>query len=76
MIAPQSSGTNWPTAFMLKPAGVCIQLFTASIQNADITVPTATIDVAAMCNRGPTLSRPNSMIPRNPASRKKADNTS
>ena len=58
------------------PAGVCIQLFTDRIQKADIAVPPATARQAIMCSVGPTRSRPKSMMPRKPASRKKADSTS
>ena len=38
------------------PCGVCIQLFAERIQNAEISVPTATASVAAKCSRGPTRS--------------------
>jgi len=75
-MASQSSGVNCPTALMPKPCGVCIQLLTEMIQNAEIAVPTATISVATKCSRLPTRSMPNSMTPRNPASRKKAVSTS
>ena len=61
---------------MVQPAGVCIQLLAAKIQVADSKVPTATMQVAKKCSFGPTLLMPNSMTPRNPASRKKAESTS
>lgn len=74
--AHQSVATNWPAALIANPAGVCIQLFTDRIQKAEKNVPAATIAVATKCRSGPTRSRPNSMTPRKPASRKKADSTS
>ena len=58
------------------PAGVCIQLLADKIQNEESSVPTATMQVAKKCRPFPTRFRPNNMIPRNPASRKKADKTS
>jgi len=67
---------NWPCAFIAKPAGVCIQLLTDRIQNADTKVPKATISVAAKCRPLPTLFMPNSITPRKPASRKNAVSTS
>ncbi len=54
------------------PAGVCIQLFTDKIQNAEMNVPTAAMRVAKKCNRLPTFCMPNNMTPRKPASRKKS----
>ena len=65
-----------PSAPTPKPAGVCIQLFTERIQKADRKVPPATMQVAKKCSPRPTRSMPNSMTPRNPASRKKAVRTS
>src|SRR5271155_4072501 len=76
MANQEPCGTNWPTSFTAQPAGVCIQLFAARIQVADNKVPSATMQVAKKCSFGPTLLIPNSITPRNPASRKKADNTS
>jgi hypothetical protein len=61
--------TSWP-------AGVCIQEFSARIQNADSVVPKATRKVDSRCTRSLTRPWPNSMIPRKPASRKKAVSTS
>ena len=61
---------------MLNPAGVCIQLLTDRIQNAEKNVPNATIRVAKKWSFLPTLFIPNNIIPKNPASRKKADKTS
>ena len=55
-----------------KPAGVCIHEFSTRIQNAEIVVPTATSTVAAVWTRFETRFQPNSMMPRNAASRKKA----
>ena len=54
------------------PSGVCIQLFAAMIHEVEIAVPSATMHVAKKCSFGPTRLSPNSMIPRNPASRKNA----
>lgn len=76
MMASQLVGRNRPSAATVKPAGVCIQEFTDKIQNALSSVPNATRQLAAKCNRGPTLLMPNSMTPRNPASRKNAVSTS
>src|SRR5476649_1112730 len=59
-----------------KPCGVCIQLFEAKIQKVDISVPSATMQVAKKCRPGPTRFQPNSITPRNPASRKNAVRTS
>ncbi len=67
---------NWPLSFMPYPAGVCIHELADRIQKAENSVPIATIMVARKCSRGPTRLRPNSMMPRNPASRKNADSTS
>ncbi|GJE44509.1 hypothetical protein AEGHOMDF_3697 [Methylobacterium soli] len=59
-----------------KPAGVCIQELADRIQKAETSVPKATMQVETKCSRSPTRSQPNSMIPRKPASRKKAVMTS
>ena len=69
-------GRNWPLAPISNPVGVCIQLLTERIQKAEMKVPNATMQVAAKCNFRPTRSIPNSITPRNPASRKKAVSTS
>ena len=61
---------------MPNPCGVCIHEFTDRIHVAEIAVPTATMAVANMCRPGPTFSRPKSMMPRKPASRKNAVSTS
>src|ERR1700737_4877523 len=66
-------GTNCPASFIIHPAGVCIQLFADRIHVAEMSVPTATMQVARKCSLGPTLLIPNSMTPRNPASRKNAE---
>ncbi len=58
------------------PAGVCIQLLAERIQNAEIAVPTATAMAENTCSQGGTRFQPNSMMPRNVASRKKAVSTS
>ena len=50
-IAHQLSGWNTPST-MRSPAGVCIQLFAAMIQNVEISVPSATMQVAKKCMRG------------------------
>ena len=72
----QSAATYCPAAFMAWPVGVCIQELADRIQNAEISVPTATISVAKKCSLWPTRSRPNSITPRKPASRKNAVSTS
>ena len=59
-----------------KPAGVCIQEFSARIQTADMVVPAATKKVATVCTRSLTRCRPNSMMPSMVASKKNAVNTS
>ena len=76
MAAQPAAGTNCPSALMAYPVGVCIQLFTLRIQNAEMKVPTATMSVAKKCRRLPTFCMPNSMTPRKPASRKNAVSTS
>ena len=75
MTASQSTGTTRPSMISW-PCGVCIQLFEAMIQVAEIKVPSATMAVANMCRPGPTRCQPNSITPRKPASRKKAVSTS
>ena len=61
---------------MVKPAGVCMKLLADRIQNAEIAVPSATMQVAKKCTHFGTRFQPNSMMPRKPASRKKAVSTS
>ena len=46
------------------------------IQNVEISVPSATMQVAKKCSRGDTRRQPNSITPRNVASRKNAVSTS
>src|SRR5262245_24255793 len=46
------------------------------IQNADINVPPATAMAESVCSHGGTRFQPNSITPRNVASRKKATSTS
>ncbi len=46
------------------------------IQKAEISVPSATRQVAVKCRPGPTFFQPNNMTPRKLASRKKAVSTS
>ena len=58
------------------PAGVCIQLLAERIQNADISVPAATAIAESVCSHGGMRFQPNSIAPRNVASRKKATMTS
>ena len=64
----------WPSK--AKATGCCIQLLAEVIQNAEIRVPKATIQVAVKCRPGPTFFQPSSITPRNEASRKKAVSTS
>lgn len=71
----QSTGTTWPLMISC-PCGVCIQLLEARIQKVEISVPSATMQVAKKCRPGPTRFQPNSITPRKPASRKKAVSTS
>src|SRR6266540_1414518 len=54
------------------PAGVCIQEFSARIQNDENSVPTATMAAAKKWAHGGTSLRPNRRTPRKLASRKKA----
>ena len=75
MIAHQSTACATPSRIS-KPAGVCIQVLRARIQKADSVVPKATRKVASVCTRFETRLKPNSMMPRNTASRKKAVRTS
>jgi len=63
-------------SIMANPAGVCIQLSSARIQNAEIVVPSATRKAATACMRGETRCPPKSITPRNAASRKKANRIS
>ena len=56
----------------LPPAGVCIHEFASTIQNAESEAPAATIAVANRCTGRGTLSQPNIMMPRKPASSMKA----
>jgi len=74
--ATQSVATIRPSGVIAKPAGDCIQLLAEMIQNEETSVPRATRQVARKCSPGPTRFQPNSMTPRNEASRKKAVSTS
>ena len=74
-ICHQSPGVKKPY-FSTWPCGVCIQLMAAMIQKVEISVPSATMAVQKKCTHGPTRRAPNSITPRNPASRKKAVSTS
>ena len=74
-MAAQSVGKNRPSRIS-KPAGVCIQLLAERIQKDEISVPSATMEAAKKCMPRGTRSRPNSRMPRNAASRKKAVTTS
>ena len=68
-----SQSVAWATPSRISnPAGVCIHELSARIQKADAVVPTATRTVARVCTQFATLRKPNSMMPRNTASRKKA----
>ncbi len=75
MIAHQSSGMATPSTISW-PVGVCIQLFAASTQNAESMVPVATAMDENTCSQRGTRPQPNSMMPRNVASRKNAVSTS
>ena len=76
MASPQSVTCSTPSSATRKPAGVCIQLLADRIQKAEITVPSATMQAAKKCTGFDTRLAPNSMMPRKPASRKKAVKTS
>src|SRR3989337_705514 len=65
----------WPSATVW-PTGVCIQELSAMIQNADSEVPNATSTVDVRCTQPGTRFMPNSITPRNVASRKNAVSTS
>ena len=65
-----------PSSANAKPCGVCIHELAARIQNALISVPKATMQVEKKCSFGPTFFQPNSITPRNDASRKNAVSTS
>jgi hypothetical protein len=58
------------------PAGVCIQELAAKIQKDERIVPKETRHVARKWISRRTLVQPKIMMPRNPASRKKAVSTS
>src|SRR5690606_30903127 len=68
--------TMVPSSAQAQPCGVCIQELAARIQNAENNVPIATMQVEKKCKPGPTRFQPNSMMPRNEASRKNAVSTS
>jgi len=72
----QFFGTKRPPLPMAKPVGVCIQELAVRIQPIEVSVPAETMQVESQCSFGPTRFIPNSMMPRNPASRKKAVSTS
>lgn len=72
----KSVATIVPSAANSNPCGVCIQELAARIQNDEISVPMATMHVAKKCSFGPTFFHPNSITPRNDASRKNAVSTS
>ena len=63
------SRTSWP-------AGVCIQLLAARIQNAEVAVPIAIVIAENTSRPRGARFQPNSNTPRNVASRKKAVRTS
>ena len=72
-----SQSVAWATPSRISnPAGVCIHELSARIQKADAVVPMATSTVASVWTQFATLRKPNSMTPRNTASRKKAVSTS
>ena len=70
-IAHQSVAWATPSRIS-KPTGVCIHELSAMIQKADRVVPPATSTVASVWMRLETRRKPNNMMPRNAASRKKA----
>ena len=76
MTCHQSATCSTPSSSTRKPAGVCIQLLAERIQKAEIAVPSATMQVAKKCTHFGTRFQPNSMMPRKPASKKKAVRTS
>ena len=67
----QSVGKKRPL-ITSKPAGVCIQLLAARIQNDEKRVPSNTMTEARKCAQGGTSLRPNKSTPRKAASRKNA----
>jgi hypothetical protein len=67
---------NLPSGPMMNPAGVCIQLLAAKIQNALKLAPNATMQQAKKWKPGRTRFTPKSITPMNPASRKNAVSTS
>ena len=75
-IAHQSTGTNCPFSATAQPAGGVHPGIDAEDPEGRHRMPKATIRVARECSVGPTFSRPNSVTPRKPASRKKAVSTS
>ena len=58
------------------PFGVCIQLLVDIIQKAEAVAPPHTRKVAKKCVLLFTALQPNSIMPKNPASKKKAVSTS
>ena len=75
MASVQEVTRNTPSCNSV-PAGVCIQLLAARIQNAEASVPRATTTADRRYSQGGTRSRPNSSTPRKVASRKNAVTTS
>src|SRR5687767_12127686 len=75
MISNQFTGWAMPSRITC-PVGVCIQLFADRIQNAEMQVPNATTTQEVTCSQRGTRFQPNSITPRNVASRKKAVSTS
>src|SRR4030042_6174670 len=75
MAAMKSLTMNFPFPHS-NPAGVCIQELAARIQKEERIVPKETRHVAKKWISRRTLFQPKIMMPRNPASRKKAVSTS
>src|SRR5512137_599608 len=73
--AMKSLTMNFPFTHS-NPAGVCIQELAAKIQKDERRVPKETRHVARKWISRRTLVQPKIMMPRNPASRKKAVSTS
>lgn len=61
---------------MAKPYGVCIQPLETKIQKVETGAPGVTIQAVEKCSADGTLLQPNSIAPRNLASRKETVSTS
>ena len=77
MIAHQSAGSKRRRRRMLdSPAASASSCWREMIQKVEISVPSATMQVAKKCSRSDTRFQPNSITPRKVASRKNAVSTS